>query len=130
MDWIELTKVNGEVDAQLVAGSLENEGIPTRLQKSSGEWRYGAADAFVLIAIYVPGDRIDEARDLLDHPTGQEAAGFDIDQTFRADVSDASEDPAADPFFRSRPLRWWVAALILVGLIVAFTQLEVLELLR
>lgn len=130
MDWVELTKVNGEIDAQLVAGSLENEGIPTRLQKSSAEWRYGAADAFVLIAIYVPGDRIDEARELLDHPTGEEGAAFDIDQTSILDVSDASEDPAADPFFRGRPSRWWVAALILVGLVVAFAQSDILELLR
>lgn len=121
-DWVELTKVNGEIDAQLVAGSLENEGIPTRLQKSSGEWRYGAADAFVLVAVYVPDDRVQEASDLLQHPSIEAGPG--------GGGIEASDDPTADPFVRSRSLRWWIAALILVGLLLAFVQSDVMELLR
>ncbi len=119
--WSELTKVNGEIEANVVAGSLENEGIPTRLQKTGGVWRYGASDAFVLIAIYVPEDRLEEAAELIDHP-----AGSDGDY----DSPEAAEEADADPFARSTSLRWWVAALVLAGLVIALFQSEVLELLR
>lgn len=121
-DWVELTKVNGEIDAQLVAGSLENEGIPTRLQKSSGEWRYGAADAFVLIAIFVPAERYAEATEMLDHPAGQPPPEA------------MDELPAGDggppPFVRSQGVRWWVTAVVLIGLLVALAESEVLDILQ
>lgn len=119
-DWVELTRISGEVDANVVAGSLENEGIPTRVEKTAGVWRYGASDAFVVMAIYVPDDRAAEAKELLARLS---ASGSEQGQT-------AAEDGGADPFVRSRGLRWWVALLILVGLLVAFLQSEVLELLR
>lgn len=120
-DWVELTKVNGEIEANVVAGSLENEGIPTRLQKTAGVWRYGAADAFVLIAIYVPEDRLAEAMELVDHPSG---AADDLEGP------DEALDPDADPFARRASVRWWVAALVLAGLVLALFQSQVLDLLR
>lgn len=123
-EWVELTKVNGEIEANVVAGSLDNEGIPTRLQKTAGVWRYGAADAFVLIAIYVPEERYEEAAALVAHPSGDQFA-FD-----EAGASEPTESPDANPFPRTSSLRWWVAALVLAGLVLALFQSQVLNLLR
>ncbi len=102
--WVELTKTNGEIDAQLVAGGLEAEGIRTHLEKAPGVWRYGASDPFALVTIYVPDDQLVNARALISDPS---ADHFEFDQP--EPPPEAPELP--DPFLRSRPLRWWIAAL-------------------
>jgi hypothetical protein len=111
-EWVELTKVNGEIDAQLVAGGLANEDIETHLEKDPGVWRYGASDPFALVTLFVHRDHLDRARALLDE-TRSELYEFE-------DVPGPPEPPELpDPFIRNRSLRWWLAALVAGGLVLA-----------
>lgn len=113
-EWIELTKANGEIDAQLIAGGLESEGIATHLEKDPGVWRYGASDPFALVTIYVHRDRLVQARKLLNEAPSE---SYEFDEV---EESEGGELP--DPFIRSRPLRWWLGALIAGGLVLAVVR--------
>src|SRR5688500_600591 len=104
-EWAELTKVNGEIDAQLVAGGLENEGIETHLEEGPGVWRYGASAPFALATIYVHPDRLGDALHLLDETRSEL---YEFEQDFGP--PDPVELP--EPFIRNRPLRWWLAAVV------------------
>lgn len=120
-EWVELTKTNGEIDARLVAGNLESEGIETHLEKAPGVWRYGASDPFALVTVYVHEDDVERAERLL-RESSPEAYEFD--------KSESHDDvELVDPFIRSRPLRWWIAAFIAGGLILALMRSTVSEVL-
>ena len=119
-EWVELTKVNGEIDAQLVAGGLDNEGIETHLEKDPGVWRYGASDPFALVTLYVHRDRLEDARHLLEETRSEL---YEFDQDFGP--PDPVELP--DPFIRSRPLRWWLAAIVAGGLVIAMLRATLSE---
>lgn len=113
-EWIELTKANGEIDAQLIAGGLESEGIATHLEKDPGVWRYGASDPFALVTIYVHLDRLAQARQLLNEAPTESYEFDEVEELEAAELSDL--------FIRSRPLRWWVAAFIAGGLVLALLR--------
>jgi hypothetical protein len=113
-EWVELTKANGEIDAQLIAGGLASEGLETYLQKDPGVWRYGASDPFALVSIYVRPDRLGQAQKLLEESNAQ---SYEFEE---AGPVEFSEFP--DPLIRSRPLRWWLAAFVAGGLILALIR--------
>lgn len=120
-EWVELTKANGEIDAHLIAGGLESEGIETHLEKDAGVWRYGATDPFALVTVYVRASRLADARKLLSE-TGPEAYEFESEQS-----TEGTESP--DLLIRNRSLRWWVAALIAIGLALALLRSSIPEVL-
>lgn len=120
-EWVELTKANGDIEAHLIAGGLESEGIDTHLEKHPGVWRYGASDPFELISIYVRPAQLPQAQKLL----GEAAAeSYDFEET-----ESPSQAELPDPFIRSRPLRWWLAAFVAGGLILAMLRSAIPEVL-
>jgi len=116
-EWVELTKANGEIDAQLIAGGLESEGIGTHLEKDPGVWRYGASDPFALVSIYVRPDQLSDAQKLLKESNAQ---SYEFEDAGSVEVGELP-----DPLIRSRPLRWWLAAFIAGGLILALVRAAV-----
>ena len=120
-EWVELTKANGDIEAHLIAGDLESEGIDTHLEKHPGVWRYGASDPFELISIYVRPVQLPQAQKLLSEAA---AESYAFEET---DSSPQTELP--DPFIRSRPLRWWLAAFVAGGLILAMLRSSIPEVL-
>ena len=85
-------------------------------------WRYGATDPFALVSIYVHPDRLAEARRLLDEASAESYEFEDV-----SGPPDLVEMP--DPFIRNRPLRWWLAAFVAAGLILALVRSSLTDLL-
>lgn len=120
-EWVELTKANGEIDAHLIAGGLESEGIETHLEKHPGVWRYGASDPFALVSIYVRPVHLGKAQKLLGEVDPE---SYEFEET-----GTPPQVELADPFIRSRPLRWWLAAFVAAGLILALVRSAIPEVL-
>lgn len=120
-EWVELTKANGDIEAHLIAGDLESEGIDTHLEKHPGVWRYGASDPFELISIYVRPTHLPQAQKLLGEA---DPASYDFEET-----DSPAEEELPDPFIRSRSLRWWLASFVAGGLILAMLRSAIPEVL-
>lgn len=68
--WVKLAEYGREEQARLVAGRLEIEGIPVTLSPESPADIYGPGSSAYLgkgIEIYVPENRLLEARMILEH---------------------------------------------------------------
>ena len=120
-EWVELTKANGDIEAHLIAGGLQTEGIETRLEKHPGVWRYGASDPFELISIYVHPAQLSKAETLLGEA--------DPDAYEFEDTDSPQQVELPDPFIRNRSLRWWLAAFVAGGLILAMLRSAIPEVL-
>lgn len=124
-DWVEVVKANGEIEAQIMAGSLETEGIDTHVEKATSAWRYGASDPFVLISIYVHEDELERARRVLDEAS---ASDYDFGE-MPEPQGDGDVGEMPQPYVRTSSLRWWVAAIVLAALIVGMMQLDFFDVL-
>jgi hypothetical protein len=75
VDWVEVVDAHNEPEAELIAGRLREAGIEPQLVPSShspGAWLTGSRPQWIPVRIYVPADRADEARRLLDEFAGPE----------------------------------------------------------
>jgi hypothetical protein len=65
-DWTVLLKVRREETADIVAGLLESAGIPCEvIDKTTSEFPMPAVESMSRLEIWVPQDRVDDARRLL-----------------------------------------------------------------
>lgn len=131
-EWIELTKVVGEINGRLIAGELENDGIRAHMEMAPAAWFYGAEDPNRLVTIYVLSEDLERAERLLGEgpaeeepaetgaPGGPAPAGFDPDLVIAARESG----------LRARPLRWLLAAVVGAALLLVFLKGNVLDLIR
>ena len=131
--WVELTRAVGEINARLIAGDLENEGIRTHIELEGSAWLYAGEDPNRMATIYVLEEDLDRSQSVLDQAsTGETAVGVDAsdfeteeDDQF-ADVPGTSADypilAQQDSGLRSRPLRWLIAAVILGALLFSLLQ--------
>jgi hypothetical protein len=113
-EWIELVKVQNDIEAHLLTGRLEEAGVDTRTVKdrtAPGAWLYGGSNPWAPVAILVHRLQLQDARLVM------------------AEVS--LEGPAAPPpvppsppQVRQRAVVWWVAAIVL-GLM--FTALALMR---
>jgi Putative prokaryotic signal transducing protein len=75
VDWVEVVDAHNEPEAELIAGRLREAGIEPQLVASShspGAWLTGSRPQWIPVRIYVPADRADEARRLMDEFAGPE----------------------------------------------------------
>ena len=128
-EWIELTKVVGEINGRLVAGELENEGIRVYMEMAAAAWFYGAEDPNRLVTIYVLAEDLERAERLLDE-TQATAPGGEVDElgepaapSFDPDVVIADEDRG----LRARPLRWLLAVVVGGALLFGFFKGNILD---
>ena len=123
-EWIELTKVVGEINARLVAGELENEGIRVHLEMEPAAWFYGAEDPNRLASVYVLAADLERAERLVG-----EGSALDDAIEYEPSESDYETEPNHPDVYadrerglRGRPLRWLLAALIGGALIFSLLQ--------
>jgi Putative prokaryotic signal transducing protein len=112
-EWIELVKVENDIEAHLLTGRLEEAGVDTRTVKdrtAPGAWLYGGSNPWAPVAILVHRLQLQDARLVMAEVSLQAPAAVQV--------------PPSRPQVRRRALLWWVAA-ILLGLI--FTALALMR---
>lgn len=75
VDWVEVVDAHNEPEAELIAGRLRGGGYRAsarRFEPLSGRVVDGVASPMIPVRIYVPADRADEARRLMDEFAGSE----------------------------------------------------------
>ena len=66
MRWVAVHKTNGVTDAEILKNMLVSFGIPTRVSYEAVGKIYGlTVDGMGVVALLVPEDRAQEARDIL-----------------------------------------------------------------
>ena len=131
--WVELTRAVGEINARLIAGDLENEGIRTHIELEGSAWLYAGEDPNRMATIYVLEEELEKAEGVLEEASsGATAADVgtpDFDDEGQGDNMGVQEASADYPIFaqqdtglRSRPLRWLIAAVILGALLFGLLQ--------
>ncbi len=66
MRWVAVHKTNGITDAEILKNMLESFGIPARVSYEAVGKIYGLTmDGMGVVALLVPEDRAQEARDIL-----------------------------------------------------------------
>ena len=131
--WVELTRAVGEINARLIAGDLENEGIRTHIELEGSAWLYAGEDPNRMATIYVLEEDLQKAESVLEQASagetadGVEATDFDSEEHDEfVDVSGSSTSypilAQQDSGLRSRPLRWLIAAVILGALLFSLLQ--------
>jgi hypothetical protein len=113
-DWIELVRVQDDIEAHLLTGRLEESGVETRLVKdrsAPGAWIYGGSNPWAPVAILVHRLQFEDARLVLAEVSleGPDAV---------------PADPPSPPEVRRRALAWWITAIVL-GII--FTSLALMR---
>lgn len=143
--WVELTRAVGEINARLIAGDLENEEIRTHIELEGSAWLYAGEDPNRMATIYVLEGDVDRARQVLAEAAAGEFAGGEEVLARESDHPDEDfeegyEDRATSDYpilaegetgFRSRPLRWLIAALVAGALVFGLlreTSLDFLDL--
>lgn len=123
----------GEINARLIAGDLENEGIRTHIELEGSAWFYLADDPNQLAMIYVLAHDLDRAEAVLEEVSAGDAAigHADIDPDMTT-TTGASDDIVAEQErgLRWRPLRWAIAAVIVGALMYGFLEGSLREILR
>ncbi len=122
----------GEINARLIAGDLENEGIRTHIELEGSAWFYAAEDPNRMATIYVLAHDVDRAGSVLEEASSGNAEILDEDYHEVADVPEPSYEVVAeqDRGLRSRPLRWAIAAAVVGALLFGFLEGSFRDLLR
>ena len=100
--WEQATTANDDIDAQLLAGVLDDAGIETRLVKNRsgyGDYLFGGSNPHAPVAIHVRTSQLDAARQAID------------------DAAEPEQVDESEPV-RSQPAWPTVVAIAIVGLIV------------
>ncbi|HJR46468.1 MAG TPA: DUF2007 domain-containing protein [Actinomycetota bacterium] len=118
-EWIELTKTVGEINARLLAGELETEGIRVHLEMASAVWLYGAEDPNKLVTIYVQDEDLERAERLLaEAEAGRAEPAYEVET---AGILEFEPEPGVyadrERGLRNRALRWIVAAVVAAALL-------------
>ena len=116
--WVVLLVAADDIDAQLVAGRLAEEDIPTFLDKDRtgyGDYLLGGSNPHAPVTVLVPEEHLAEALELVsgDEPSPPETGTFDEP----GDVEILAARSTA--FGVLRALRWWVAVLV-IGVMIVF----------
>ncbi len=113
-DWVELMRVQDDIEAHLLTGRLEEAGVETRSVKdrsAPGAWIYGGSNPWAPVAILVHRLQVEDARIVLAEVSLE---GPDATQVV----------PPSPPEVRRRAVAWWIAAIVL-GII--FTSLALMR---
>ena len=126
--WTVLLVAADDIDAQLIAGRLSEEDIPTFFEKDRsgyGDYMMGGSNAHAPVSVLVPQDRLAEARSLLAEvdPESAHETGLGGDAEDDPDVGPAVLARPASASDRLRTLRGWVA-IVVVALIVYLLLME------
>jgi hypothetical protein len=112
--WVELTKAHDDIDAHLLIGRLQEEGLETRTLKDRsqpGAWLYGGSNPWAPVAILVRSIDLDSARLVL------------AELAFEAPAAEPQRPPS--PVTRRRAAMVWWATAIVLGL--TFTALIIAQ---
>lgn len=118
-DWVVLLVATDDIDAQLVAGRLSEEDIPTFLEKDrSGyvDYLLGGSNPHAPVSVLVPQERLVEARSVI----AAESPGYEEDAA--AAAPDEPPEVLARPgsaFGAMRTLRPWIAVVVVAALLYA-----------
>lgn len=118
-DWTVLLVAADDIDAQLVAGRLAEEDIPTFLEKDRsgyGDYLLGGSNPHAPVSVLVPQERLVEARSLMaaESPDGEdEAAAVPLDEPPEVLARPTST------FGAMRTLRPWIAVVVVALLLYA-----------
>ena len=118
-EWTVLLVAADDIDAQLVAGRLSEEDIPTFLEKDRsgyGDYLLGGSNPHAPVSVLVPQERLAEARSLMaaESPDGEEEAA--------AVPPDEPPEVLARPtstFGAMRTLRPWIAVVVVALILYA-----------
>ncbi|HEX3327154.1 MAG TPA: hypothetical protein VHV50_09170 [Actinomycetota bacterium] len=112
-EWTQLTRAQGDIDAHLLVGRLNEGGVETRSVKdrqAMGSWIYAGSNPWAPVTIFVRRFQLDDARLILMEISLQtDGQGFGGQRRGRASLS---------------PVLWWATALALG---VLFTALAVAQ---
>jgi hypothetical protein len=115
--WVVLLVAADDIDAQLVAGRLAEDDIPSFLDKDRtgyGDYLLGGSNPHAPVTVLVPEEHLAEALELVSGGE-QEREGEFPDEP--GDVEILAERSTA--FGVLRTLRWWVAVLV-IGVMIVF----------
>ena len=118
VDWLPLTVAADDIDSHLLAGRLEEEGVPVLFARDVsgyGDYLFGGANPHAPVHIMVPKDRLEEARRVVEsvgHPAVDEEGGW-------GNLSPSADDGLDVPTLAAgKRFPWrWVIAVILLGLL-------------
>ncbi len=89
--WEFVDEVAGDLQAEIIKGLLEAQGIPVWLSQEGAGRAYGiGVGSLGRVQILVPTSYITQARTIMDQYYGGE---FDTKAGYREDVDDREEDP-------------------------------------
>ncbi|HEU4480882.1 MAG TPA: DUF2007 domain-containing protein [Actinomycetota bacterium] len=117
-DWQPLTVAADDIDSHLLAGRLEEEGVPVLFARDVsgyGDYLFGGANPHAPVHIMVPKDRLEQARRVVErvgHPAADDEGG-------RRDLSSSLGDGFDVPTLAAgKRYPWrWVIAVLLLGLL-------------
>jgi len=97
-DWVVLTTISGALQAEVISGLLEAQGVPTvLLQESAGQYAYPVTYGKLgKVELYVPGALLERAKQVL---ADFEAGAFEAPEESENGEEDAATgDPPVDNY--------------------------------
>ena len=122
----------GDIDGNLILGALAEAGIPTHSLSANlapGAWLTGGRNPNDPLRIFVPADRVDEARAVLDEAsTGDDSAyedegfGFDDEEPDTEYLAPEDVPVLAQGGGSRRIVLWLIAVIVLAALIMGLVS--------
>lgn len=93
-DWTAVTSVGSEAEATLIAGFLQEHGVPARIvDKSFSQNPVPAEEGLASVEIAVPNERLEEAAAALARRDEEFASAIEGEATLMTDEGPAEIDP-------------------------------------